>query len=264
MATLSANKPRAFELGDNSHIPVIASDIIFEGSAVGRVIATGHARPLAATDYFAGFAVEKADNSAGSAADINVEVRKRGAVSCAVTGAVITDVGQPIYATDDDTFVFLPTAAVFIGFVRRFVSAGVVIVEYDADNFKDPYAAWGVRETLTGTKTFDALDNGKAFFVTSAGDDDALTFPAIASPVNDMLIVAIDAFGTTKLELASQAADAFHPTDLTATADKDLLLTKATQQRGDSARIFMGDADGYNVSLGNIVLGTASIWTKEA
>lgn len=263
MTTLAANKPRAFELGDNSNIPVIASDIIYEGSAVGRVIATGHARPLAATDYFAGFALEQADNSSGSAADITVKVRKVGQISLAVAGAVITDVGQPVYATDDDVFVFLPTAAVFVGIVKRFVSAGVVIVDFDADTLKDPYAAWGVRETLTGTKLFDALDTGKAFFVTAAGDSDALTFPAIAAGMKDMLIVAIDAFGTTEIELASDSNDAFQPTDLTATADKDLILTKATQQRGDSALITMGDADGYHASLGNIALGTASIWTKE-
>jgi hypothetical protein len=264
MTTLAANKPRAFELGDNSHIPVIASDIIFEGSAVGRVIATGHARPLAATDYFAGFSLEKADNSAGAAADINVEVRRKGQIQLPVSGAVITDVGQPVYATDDDAFQFIPTSAVFIGFVKRFVSAGVAIVSYDADSYVDPYAEWGVRETLTGTKTFDALDNGKAFFVTAAGDSDALTLPAIADALNDVLIVAIDAFGTTEVEITPQTADAIACTDLSAVADKDLILTKTTQQRGDSARLYMGDADGYHASLGNIVLGTASIWTKQS
>ena len=61
-----------------------------------------------------------------------MQVVKNGAIKLSVAGAVITDLGQPVYATDDDTFVFLPTSAVFIGFVRRFVSAGVVIVEYDA------------------------------------------------------------------------------------------------------------------------------------
>lgn len=264
MTTLAANTPRNWELGNDNHIPVIASDIIYEGAAVGRVIATGHARPLAATDKFAGFALQQADNSSGSAADINVLVSKRGSVQLSVSGAVITDVGQPVYATDDNAFGFTPVSAVFIGFVRRFVSAGVAVVEYDADAFVDPYAHWGVREALAGTKTFDAQDTGKAFFVTAAGDSDALTFPAIAGALDDMLIVAIDAFGTTELELASNSSDAFQATDLTATADKDLLLTKATQQRGDSVHIMMGDADGWHCSLGNIALGQASIWTKES
>ena len=264
MTTLAANKPRAFELGDNSHIPVIASDIIFEGAAVGRVLATGHARPLAVLDDFAGFALEKADNSGGSAADIDVKVRRRGQISLSVAGAVITDVGQPVYATDDDVFVFLPTSAVFIGFVKRFISAGLVVVGFDVDSYKDPYAPWATRETLTGTNLFAVDDSGMAFFVTAAGDSDALTFPAIATPVDNLLIVAIDAFGTTELELATQTADAFQPTKLTATDNKDLLLTKATQQRGDSVLIMMGDSDGYHASLGNIALGQPSIWTKEA
>ena len=46
MTTLAANQPRAFEGGNRNEIPVIASDIIFEGAAVGVVDASGHARPL--------------------------------------------------------------------------------------------------------------------------------------------------------------------------------------------------------------------------
>ena len=263
MTTLAVNKPRAFELGDNTDIPMVASDIIFEGSAVGLVIATGHARPLAATDYFAGFSLEKADNSAGAAADINANVRKRGNISLPVSGAVITDVGQPVYATDDNAFGFTPVSAVFIGFVKRFVSAGVAIVDYDAGSYVDPYAEWGVREAIAATKTLDAEDSGKAFFVTAAGDSDAITLPAIADACNDVLIVAIGAFGTVEVEVTPQTADAIQGTDGSAVADKDIILTKATQQRGDSIRLFMGDADGYFGSLGNIALGTASIWTKQ-
>jgi hypothetical protein len=72
MTTLAANKPRAYELGERNHFPVIASDIIYEGAAVGIVAATGHAQPLTSADKFGGFAVAKADNSAGTAAAINV------------------------------------------------------------------------------------------------------------------------------------------------------------------------------------------------
>jgi hypothetical protein len=65
---------------------------------------------------------------------------------------VITDVGQPVYATDDDTFVFSPVGGVFVGFVHRFVSAGVVIVDFDALEFRDPYGEYTVRETLSATR----------------------------------------------------------------------------------------------------------------
>lgn len=263
MTTLAVNKPRAFELGDRNHLPVIAADIIFEGAAVGVQASTGYARPLTATDLFGGFALEKADNSVGAAAAINVLVMTQGEVQLSVSGAVATDIGQPVYATDDDTFTFLPTDAVYIGRVKRYVSSGVVVVAFDTLKNDDPYAAWPVRETLTGTKTFDAEDTGKAFFVTDAGDADALTLPAIADGFADALIVAIGAFGTTQLVVSPQAADGIRGPNITAADNKDVLLTKATQRRGDSVYITIGDADGYSARFGGIA-GTPSAWTREA
>jgi len=268
MTTLAANRPRHYEGGrdviEEYQLPVVAADIIYEGAAVGIVAASGHGRPLVGGDRFAGFANAKADNSAGAAAAISVDLRTKGKVQLSVAGAVITDRGQPVYATDDDTFVFNPTGGSFIGRVHRFVSAGVVVVEFDASNMADPYANWPIRETLTGTKTFDAQDCGKAFFVTADGDGDALTLPAIADGLHDILIVAIDAFGTTQIKIDPAAADSIRAADLAAVDNKDLLLTKATQKRGDCARIALGDADGYSASLGNLALGVTSIWTAEA
>ena len=267
MTTLAANKPRTYEGGIHriSALPfaVIATDIIYEGAAVGLVDATGHARPLTSVDRFAGFAEQKADNSLGAAAAISVSVYQRGLVQLAVTGALITDAGAPVYATDDDTFTLLPTGGAFVGKIARFVSSGIAIVEFDALNMRDPYADWPIRETLAGTKTFDAQDCGKAFFVTDAGDADALTLPAIADGLHDILVVAIGAYGSTQIIVDPASADSIRAADLTAVDNKDLLLTKATQRRHDSARIALGDADGYSASLGNLVYGTASVWTKE-
>lgn len=255
MSTLAVDKPRAMELGERNDVPVVATDIIYEGAAVGVVDASGHARPLVGGDRFIGFAVAKCDNSAGLAAAKNVRVVQSGKVQLPVSGAVITDVGQPVYATDDDTFAFNPVGGTFIGTVIRYVSSGVVIVGF-GPAYVDPYAAWSVKETLTGTKTFDAQDCGKAFFCTDAADGDALTLPAIADGLDDILIVAIGAYGTTGLVISPAAADNIRGADLTAVDDKDLLLTKATQRRGDSARIYLGDADGYSASI-------KGIWTKE-
>src|SRR3990172_8303071 len=166
MTTLAKDSYRIKVIGDVNEIPVIAADIIYEGSAVGVVKASGHARPLTSADKFAGFAEAKADNSVGSAADINVRMAARGVVKLSVSGAVITDVGQPIYATDDDTFVFLPTGGVYVGKVVRFVSSGVVEVEFDAIDGVDPYGG-KLYETLSAaTKTLDAQDTGKIIFCT--------------------------------------------------------------------------------------------------
>lgn len=262
MTTLAINKPRTFEVGERNAFPVVASDIVYEGAAVGLVDASGHARPLTAVDRFGGFAEAKADNSAGAAAAINVTVVEKGKVRLAITGLLATDVNAPVYATDDDTFTLVPTGGAFVGKVHRFVSSGVGIVAFDAPNMRDPYADWPIRETLAGTKTFDAQDCGKAFFVTDAGDADALTLPAIADGLHDILVVAIGAFGSTQVVISPAAADGIRAADLAAADDSDLLLTKATQRRHDCARLALGDADGYSASLGNLVYGTPSVWTK--
>ena len=245
MTTLAANKPRAYELGERNSIPVIASDIIYEGAAVGVVTASGHARPLAAGDRFAGFAVEKADNSSGAAAAINVLVIEKGEISLPVTGAVITDKGQPVYAQDDDSFSFIGTSGVFIGFVKRFVSAGVGVVTFDANKpHDDPYFG-RVCETKAANYTLDAEDCGKAIFVTADGV--VITLPAIATGVTGVEIINAGAFGAQLVEIAPQSADMILGPDVTAADDKSYLNTKATANRGDRVELTYGDADGYAV-----------------
>ena len=132
MTTLAANVNRVIELGDYQDFPMVASDIIFKGAAVGINLSSGHARPLAAGDLFVGFAEAKADNSAGSAAEKDVTVLQRGLVQLAVGSAAITDVGKPVYASDDDTFTLTASINSHVGRIVRFVSTGVVIVAFDA------------------------------------------------------------------------------------------------------------------------------------
>lgn len=258
MTTLAANKPRDLEQGARNHIPVIASDILYEGAAVGIVDASGHARPLNSADRFGGFAVAKADNSAGAAAAINVEVYHCGQVLLPVSGAVITDAGQPVYASDDDTFSFNPADGAFVGFVKRFVSSGNVIVEFDVAELRDPWGHYSVRETLSGTKTFDAQDSGKLFCVDAAADADALTLPAIADGFGGATILAVGAFGTTALTISPNASDMILGPDITGADDKDLICTKATQRRGDFVSLMLGDADGY------VVTAMRGTWARQA
>lgn len=241
MATLAANTIRPYELGERNDLPVIAADIIYQGAAVGIVAGTGHARPLVAGDRFGGFAYSKADNSAGAAAAINVNAVESGEVQLAVAGAVITDVGQPVYATDDDTFVFLPTGATFIGYVKRFVSSGVVVVDFDADCYQDPYGPYVGRETLAAaTLTLDIQDNGKVFFVTV---DSVITLAAVATPLNAKF-VCMGPFGTVQISLSPAALDKIQGIDMAGIDDHDLVNTKATARRGDYATLLTGDANG--------------------
>lgn len=255
MAALAADKVRAQELGSVNEYAVIAATIVYEGAAVGLVPGTGHARPLVAGDRFGGFARTKSDNSTGAAAAKTVKVLESGKVRLAVAGAVITDVGQPVYATDDDTFTFLPTAAVFIGHVHRFISSGVCIVDFNAPKLRDPYDGYTIRETITLDKTLSIVDNGKVFFV----DTDAriITLPAVATPVNAK-IVNIGAFGTVLVAVSPNALDRIQGPDLPGTDNKDLLNTKATANRGDYVVLTSGDANGA------VVAEMRGIWATEA
>ena len=252
--TLAANKPRTAETGDVNEFPVIASDIIYEGAAVGLVAATGHARPLTSVDKFAGFAEAKADNSAGAAGAINVRVKKKGMAQLSVSGAVITDIGQPVYATDDDTFVFLPTGGVFVGFVHRFVSSGVVIVQYDVDNFVDPYAG-KVAGTISVDTTLAATYSGKVLFVDT--DAKVITLPAVEG-IGGIKIVNIGAFGTVAVKVTPNAVDMIEGPGITAADAKYLINTKATACRGDFIELEYGDANGWTIT------GMTGTWAREA
>lgn len=257
MTTLAVNKMRAYEGGSRNELAVIASDIIYEGAAVGMVKATGHARPLASAgvDRFVGFAEATADNAVGAAAAIRVRVIESGKVQLSVTGAVITDLGQPVYAADDDSFSFVPTGS-FIGFIHRFVSAGVAVVAFDAVNYQDPYAAYSVREVKSANYTLDAEDSGKLICV----DTDAftLTLPAIADGLGGVKIVNILSYGLAIVTISPAAADMILGPNITGADNKDLINTKATAQRGDSVKIDLGDADGYVVTEMN------GVWVREA
>ncbi|MDZ7804297.1 hypothetical protein [Thiohalophilus sp.] len=106
---------------------MIASDIIYEGAAVGDN-GNGYARPLQAGDPFRGFAEQRADNASGSAGDINVRTREIGKVELSISGLAITDVGKDVYASDDNTFILTQGSNTRIGYVHRWVASGVGVV----------------------------------------------------------------------------------------------------------------------------------------
>ena len=253
MTTLAANKPRDYEGGRRNTLPVIASDIVYEGAAVGVVAGTGHARPLAVGDQFAGFAEAKADNAAGAAAAIAVDVIESGKIVLPVAGAVITDIGLPVFAQDDDAFSFSPVAGVFVGFVKRFISAGVVLVEYDALNFRDPYAGW-MHVALDANTTIDATYNGK--WVWCSTDAVVFTLPAVEG-INFLRFGNLAAYAVAGMAISPNASDMVEGPGITAADNKDLINTKATAQRGDWIEIAQGDANGWSSRF-------KGVWAREA
>jgi len=254
MTTLAKDTPRTYEIGERNNIGVIASDVIYEGSAVGDN-GSGYARPLVAGDPFLGFAKVKTDNSAGAAGDLNVELHTEGRVSLAVSGAVITDVGQPVYANDDNAFSFIGTGGTFIGYITRFVSAGVAIVAFNTENSVDPFGL-GVKETLAGaTLTIDAQDVSKTIFceVTTV-----ITLPVTATAGQNITFVNASADGVGEISLDPAAADKIMGPNLAGVDNKDLINTLATAKRGDYVTVSSGHADGWQVTAIN------GVWAAEA
>ena len=135
MATLAADVKRDYVLnspeGRTSH-PMVGTDIIYEGAAVGDN-ASGLARPLVAGDPFFGFAMRRADNSTGAASALNVAVRTEGAVVLTVVGAAsAADVSEIVYAADDATFTLTTGSNTIIGKVQRWVTSTTCVVDFSA------------------------------------------------------------------------------------------------------------------------------------
>lgn len=253
MATLTVDSPRAYSLGDLSDYPVLTNTDILEGCAVGLQQSTGYVRKLTAGDKFLGFCTQRANNNPGASGAINVRTRVRGAMQISVSGAVIQDVSQPVYMSTDNDFSFIPTSNSFVGFVRRFISSGVVILDFDAFNFVDPFGT-NPRETLTDNKTLDAEDSGKVFFVNA--DAKTITFPSIEG-LSGITVVNIGAYGTIAVTIDLGSNDMLEGADITAADGKGIINTKATANRGDLIEIDYSDANGY---VARRRLGT---WARE-
>ena len=245
--TLAANAGRAYGEGSLTAHPVIASDIIYEGAAVGNN-GSGYARPLVAGDVFLGFAEDKVNNSTGSAGDLYVRTFDTGLIQLAVSGAVITDVDQPVYASDDDTFTFVAVSNSYVGTVVQYISSGVVIVRFEAKGI-DPFGETDVRETLSDNKTIDVQDTGKIFYMDT--DAKAITLPATAAGLGPMTFVNAGAFGTVIITISPNASDKIMGPDIAGADDQDLVNTKATARRGDFVTI-QPDVAGNGWQVGAI------------
>ncbi len=68
-----------------------------------------------ASDIFVGVAYETVDNTAGAAGDKSAKVQTSGTYVFAKSGAAITDLGLPMYASDDSTLTATATSNQFVG-----------------------------------------------------------------------------------------------------------------------------------------------------
>ena len=112
-----------------SYQPVLASATIYKGAALG--FSGGYARQYVAGDLFAGFAENQVIDTTAVNGGSGVAVVTHGNVVLAVAGAVVTDINKGVFVLDGQTFQYTnANSAQQIGRVIRFISAGLVLVEF--------------------------------------------------------------------------------------------------------------------------------------
>jgi hypothetical protein len=155
----------------------------------------------------------------------------------------ITDVGQPVYASDDATLTFVAVSNSYVGVVTRYVSATQLEVEFRPEEV-DEFGTNKWRETKSDNYTVDAQDAGKIIYVDT--DAKAITLPAVEVGIQ-VTIVNAGSFGTVAVTVSPNANDMIEGADLTGADDKDIVNTKATAQRGDYVTLIGANADGWMV-----------------
>lgn len=256
MATLAVDAPMTKVEGFLNSMPIIANDIIYEGAMVGDN-GSGYARPLVAGDKFAGHAVSKVDNTAtgytgaaGAAGDLNVPLitgRYRQIVSLV---GLITDVGQPVYASDDSVLTFVgagtSTGNSYVGVVTRYVSATKMEVEFrpgECDEF-GPNTANRILKSANYTVLI--TDSGKIIYVDT--DTVVCAMTAIATLLSgfEVTVVNIAGAGVALVEVDPNGSEVMSGGCGVAagTGGQKLSNTKATAKRGDYVKI-AGNATGF-------------------
>lgn len=159
---VTANQITKRQDGARRSYPVAASTRIYEGTLV-FINAAGYADDDTATgvNAFAGVAVAEADNSSGSAGDINVEVYTDGDFQLVSSGLAQTDVGMPAYADDNYAVVnALGSTSVRIGSFVRIPSATTPVVAIKPSNVGalEVAALTAITHTAPGTPDYAVQD----------------------------------------------------------------------------------------------------------
>jgi hypothetical protein len=209
-----------------------------------------------AGDVFAGHVIEQVANETGAAGDKNITVRSgRYRLDVLLTG-VITDVGRPVYASDDSVITFDASGNSYVGVITKYVSSTRMEVEFRPGEV-DEFGPNINRVTKTDDYTIDAADNGKTVYLST----DTKTITLLATVAGYRVRIVNNApFGTALIHVDPNAADKFlGGVGLAAGGDgKKLSNTKATQKRGDYLELIGDGTNGWNI------VDIRGTWAQEA
>mgnify|MGYP001602698178 CR=1 FL=1 len=210
---LSANTKRNYGgVGINS-LPVKATSVIYEGSAVG--VTAGYVRALVAADPFEGFALEAKTGTAADGGE-RINVQTEGLVQLSITSLAVTDVGSNVYASDDGTFTLTPGSNSLIGYVYRFVSTGVGIIRFkraaEAGEAARNYSVLSIPITLANVANGDVLTTFTPGF---AGRIESIAFAVTTAVTTGAKATTLNLeIGTTNLTGGSLALTSANCTPL--------------------------------------------------
>lgn len=256
MSTLSKDSPQILVVGDMNAIGIIASDTVFEGAMVGDNGA-GYGRPLVAGDKFLGHSIfQVANESPGIAGERNIRLRTgKYRLVCLLVG-LITDVGQPVYASDDQVLTFSAPSNSYVGKISRYVSATKMEIEFETYG-QDEFDPNPNRVSKADDYTTLAADNGKVIYVTV----NAKIITLIATvPGYRVRIVNGAGFSVAGIVVDPNSSDLMlGGCGLSAGGDGAAVTnTQATAQRGDFLEVI---GDGAAGGGWNIV-GKRGIWVQ--
>lgn len=246
MTTLAVDSPQILVGGDMNSVPIIASDIVFEGAMVGDN-AAGYGRPLVAGDKFLGHSIFRVTNSTAVAGAFNIRLRSgMYRLVCSLVG-LITDVGQPVYASDDATLTFDASGNSFVGRISRYESATKMEIEFVTCGY-DEFGPNLNRVTTAVDKTVDSTDDGRIYYVTV--DTKIITLLATV-PGYKITVVNGAGFGVAGIVVDPNAGDLLlGGCGLAAGADGvPITNTKATAHRGDYVTLIGDGAAGGGWNL---------------
>ena len=179
-----------FEIGPINTLPLEASAVIYRDSAIGDN-ASGYAEALVAGDSFRGFADAPADNLTGAAGAKNVDVITSGWKQVTLSGVAITDVGKPVYMSDDDTFTLTATSNSLVGFVYRYVTTDTCVIEFGVATTLQATAVTTV--AATAVTTVDSTTTTPYGYTTQAQADAIVDSLNTVITKQALLVTAVNA-----------------------------------------------------------------------
>lgn len=165
----------------------VAEGVIIFAGAMVALNAAGYAVPAADTSgcKFVGVSRVYVDNSGGGNGDQTVTVLRRGIFNFAAAGMAQTDVGVPVFVSDDQTVAKTTTNGIGCGIITEVDSDTKVWVDIGASNRRTGQAQDGIA----------AESSSSASLVTGAeGDNNAILWTARhpGTSGNDLTVALLD------------------------------------------------------------------------